>query len=100
MSKKIVFLIIGLIFGLILGSIGGYICGHKFSKNNFGKFNNFQITEEEKSNVSSIFESSNETEIASFCEKNRPSCIYYCSQVDKNKGICSQILNFNHSKER
>ena len=45
-----------MIIGLIIGVFGGYFYANKSPRGNFEKINNFQITEENRTEVISLFE--------------------------------------------
>jgi hypothetical protein len=90
----IVGIIIGIVAGLLIGCAGGYFYAHKQVRSDFGKFNNFQLNDEQKTEANSFFEShTNQTELDSYCKQNPSGCIYYCKDVNPDNEICSQLLN-------
>jgi len=82
-------LIIGLAIGLLLGGIIGYLLGNSF--HSFPQRGNFQISDTQKTEVTSIFTTATQTEIESYCQKNQMLCGYYCRSVDSSNEICSKM---------
>jgi len=96
MSKIIVWFIVGLIIGLVIGGASGYFYANKSPRGNFGNFNNFQINEESKAEVTSFFEGNpDEVTLTSYCQQNMNNCMYYCREVNKDNEACNQILNMS-----
>ncbi len=93
MDKKINFLIIGLLVGLIVGGAAGYRVANNIRKAGFG-IGNFQIDEETKASILSFFNNASDiNEIRSYCGENRNYCFYYCSSINQNHDICSELMN-------
>jgi hypothetical protein len=55
-------------------------------------FQNAQLTDEQKQNVNSFFESTTDTTaINNYCKQNMIGCFYYCKEVNSANSFCSQI---------
>lgn len=96
MSKIIIWFIVGIIIGLVIGGVAGYFYAYKSPRGNFGNFNNMQISEESKSEVTSFFESNpDQATINSYCQENPNNCIYYCREMNQDNELCTQFLNMS-----
>ncbi len=86
-------LIIGIIIGLIIGGTIGYFSHNLISKST-PKMNGkeFEIDNQTKSEIMSFFNSSpSDSEVESYCQENRKNCVYYCTEINEEHEICSQI---------
>ena len=86
-------LIIGIIIGLFIGGIIGYFSHDLINKSN-PKMNagEFEIDDETKSEVISFFDSNpTNEEVEIYCQENRKNCVYYCTEINSEYEICSQI---------
>jgi len=93
MNKIVIWFIVGIVIGLVIGGAGGYFYANK-SPRNFGNFNNFQINEQSKAEVISLFEgNSNNANLTSYCQQNRMNCDYYCRSINPNNEACKEIMN-------
>lgn len=106
-SKFVTKIIIFSLIFFIIGGITGYVIGDKPSgpTGNFaeGKGNsnfpdNFQINDTVKSEISSFFDSTEDTEeINNYCQANPMYCMEYCKSINPYDEICTE-LNTNFDK--
>jgi len=96
MNKTIIWFIVGIIIGLIVGGLAGYFYVDKSPRGNFGKFNNMQISEESKSEVTSFFESNpDQATLNSYCQENSNPCRYYCIEINQDNELCTRFFNMS-----
>ena len=94
-GRTISWLVVGLVIGLIIGGVGGYIITNNFHRAGFQGRGNFQINEETKNKISSFFENKSDmNEIKSYCDQNRMYCVYYCTNINQNHEICTELGNY------
>jgi hypothetical protein len=93
-SKIIIFSVVF----LVIGGVGGYLIGEHSSKSNFRgeNFNfpndNFQINESVKSEITSFFESTSDTEdINNYCQNNPRYCMEYCRTINPSDTRCEEL---------
>ena len=87
-------LIIGMIIGLVIGGMIGYFSYGMINKPNpdFTRGTGFQIDEETKSEIASFFAlNPTDSETKTYCQKNPMNCRYYCTEINQEHEICSQI---------
>jgi len=95
-NKTALWFIVGIILGLLIGSAGGYFYAAKSARGNFGRPSSFQISEQSKAEVTSLFESNpGQDSLTSYCGQNRMNCAYYCRSINPNNDFCSQFLNLS-----
>lgn len=96
MSKIIIWFIVGIIIGLVIGGASGYFYANKSPRGIFENFNNMQISEESKSEVTSFFENNpDQATINSYCQENTNNCMYYCREMNQDNELCTQFLNMS-----
>jgi len=62
------------------------------SERPFNQPPNMQLNETQIQEVTSFFDSATDSEeIQKYCQSNRNSCMYYCSQVNQSNEFCSQM---------
>jgi hypothetical protein len=93
-SKIIVFSVIF----FIIGGVGGYLIGEHSSKSNFRgeNFNfsndNFQINESVKSEITSFFDNTQDSEeIDAYCKNNPSYCMEYCRTINPSDIRCEEL---------
>ena len=87
----IIGLVIGLISGLVIGIFAGFVIRNNSNRNGVSQ-KDFQINDDAKNEVTSLFENSLDiAEINSYCEQNRMGCVYYCRSINPNNEMCNQM---------
>jgi hypothetical protein len=86
-----------LIILVVILSLGNLFFGYMFffHKNvpNRQGFANMQITDAQKQEVTSFFDSTTDTtQIANYCNQNRIECFYYCRTINPTNSYCSQLM--------
>ncbi len=86
-------LITGIILGVIIGGMIGYFSNDLISEST-PKMNGggFEIDDETKSEVISFFDTSPTNEdVEIYCQENKKNCVYYCTEINQEHKICSEI---------
>jgi hypothetical protein len=92
---SLIFFIIGGIAGYFIGGMGGNaVKGEGSFREGGPNFpnGNFQINDSVKSEITSFFEStSNTEEINNYCQNNLRYCMEYCRNINPSHEICNEL---------
>jgi len=94
MKKGSNLVLIILVIVLALGNLffGYMFFFHKNTPNRQG-FTNMQLTDAQKQEVTSFFDSTTDTtQITTYCSQNRMECFYYCRTINPSNSYCSQLM--------
>ena len=103
MKNTNTFIIVVLILLLISNLFFGYMFFfHKSGPDfNRGNFQQMQLTDEQIQSITSLFESTSDTnEITDYCNNNRMECFYYCREINPNHEYCSQLMQGRSNFQR